>query len=74
MLRCNLAGLIPLMASEKYRDRVGDFYASHAREFEDIVRHKSYYLLRRLPKDVAGQLLAPALPELYAKRRRDGLW
>ncbi len=74
MLRCNLAGLVPLMASEGYRDRVGDFYASHAREFEAIVRHKSLYLLRRLPKDVAARLLSPALPELLAKRKRDGLW
>jgi hypothetical protein len=62
------------MASERYRNRVEDIYASHAREVEDIVRQKSFYLLRRLPKDVAARLLAPALPDLLAKRKKDGLW
>lgn len=74
MLRCNVAGLIPLMASGRYGDRAGEFYAKHEHEFEDIVRHRSYYLLRRLPKPVAAHLLSPALPDLMAKRKKDGLW
>ena len=74
MLRCNIAGLIPLMASDKYKDRTDDFYQQHRPAFDDIARHKSFYLLRRLPEQVAYRLLSPALPGMLAKRKTDGLW
>ena len=74
MLRCNVAGLIALMASDRYRDQVGSFYERYRNEFEGILRHKGYYLIRKLPKPVARQLLLPALPDLRSKQRKDGLW
>lgn len=70
MLRCNEAGLIPLLRSEKY----GAMIQTDASAFESLMRHESYYLLRTLPASLADRLLRPAVPMLLAKQRSNGLW
>ncbi len=74
MLRCTLAGLIPLMNSAKYAAHAAGFFQEKRSAFEAIIEHKSYYILRTLPADIARALLMPVLPALLAKQMKNGLW
>ncbi len=70
MLRCNEAGLIPLLRSGKYGAKI----QLDDTAFESLLRHESYYLLSALPTSLADRLLRPAVPMLLAKQRSNGLW
>lgn len=74
MLRCTVASLIPLMLAENYKESTEDFYKENKKEFEDIIRHKSYYILRKLPVVIAERLLIPELPCLITKQMKNGMW
>jgi hypothetical protein len=74
MLRCTVSGLMPLMLSEKYGGRAGELFTSSRKLFDDIVRHRSCYILRDLPEDLARELLEPAVPELVKRQAKTGLW
>ncbi len=47
MLRCNLAGLIPLMASERYREQTEGLYERFKPAFEAVMRTRSCYQIGR---------------------------
>ena len=74
MLRCTAAGLIPLMNSRRYAGISQTLFQEKQRAFADIIRHKSYYLLRALPKDMAKALLTPVLPDILSRQMKNGLW
>ena len=74
MLRCTISGLIPLMQSECYAGYAESFYAAKANEFQNIMAHGSYYLLRELPVPLAQRLLEPELPKLLAAQKKSGMW
>ncbi len=74
MLRCNVAGLIPLMASQRYGGRTEELYGQFKPALEAVMRTGSYYLLRKLPASVAGRLLTPGLAAVLSGQRKDGLW
>lgn len=74
MLRCTVASLIPLMLSDQYSEKADELYADNKSLFEGIIGHDSYYLLRKLPKSLARDLLEPVLPELIAKQKKNGMW
>lgn len=74
MLRCTVAGLMPLMLSEKYGARAGELFDGNRKLFNDIVRHRSYYILRGLPPVIAGELLEPEVPELVERQGKTGMW
>jgi len=74
MLRCTIAGLLPLMMSEKYAGYAGDMFANHRKLFDDILRHRSYYILRDMPAAIARELLLPAVSGLIKKQKKTGMW
>lgn len=74
MLRCTVAGLIPLINSKSHAGSAEALFAENQRAFAEIVNHKSYYLLRALPAGMAKALLLPALSEIAAKQLKSGLW
>ena len=74
MLRCTVAGLIPLMNSRQYAATADTLFRDNLAGFEAIIRHKSYYLLRTLPVKTARTLLAPVMPGITAKQMKNGLW
>jgi len=74
MLRCTESGLIPLMLSNKYAVYTESFYTDNTRLFEDIVKHESYYMIRKLPVVLAERLLLPELPSLLSRQKRNGMW
>jgi len=70
MLRCNQAGLIPLLKSKKFGAAIHPDDTS----FEPLLQHESYYLFRVLPVALADRLLRPVLPAILGKQRSNGLW
>ena len=74
MLRCTLAGLIPLMMSEKYSSSADEFYQSQKTDFDRILKTKSYFLLRDLPIKISSQILLPEIPNILLKQKNDGCW
>ena len=74
LLRCTVAGLIPLMMSEKYSTGAEDYYRSHKADFEKIITDKNYYLLRDLPVDIASRIILPAMETILSRQKNDGLW
>ena len=74
MLRCTVASLIPLMLVENYKECTEEFYKEHKKEFDDIIRHKSFYILRKLPVVIAESLLIPELPCLITTQMKNGMW
>jgi len=73
-LRCKLAGLIPLMMSEKYSSFSEEFYRSQKSDFDKILSHKDYFLIRDLPVDIATRILLPELEGILSKQKSNGLW
>ena len=73
-MRCTLAGLIPLMMSEKYSALTEGFYESQKEEFDKIIENKSYYLIRDLPVPIASRILLPEIPGILARQKSNGLW
>ena len=74
MLRCTAAGLIPLLASKQFADIADTLYQENRKHFNAIIQHKSYYILRTLPKRYARALLLPVLPAIKAAQLKNGLW
>ncbi|MBP7401887.1 MAG: hypothetical protein KBA30_04665 [Clostridia bacterium] len=74
MLRCTIAGLTVLMASERYGGMADAFFSTYSEEFAAVVRLESYYLIRRFPPPIAAHLLDPVLPGILSRQRPDGLW
>jgi hypothetical protein len=74
LLRCTLAGLIPLMMSEKYSSFSEEFYRSQKSDFDKILIHKDYFLIRDLPVDIAARILLPELAGILSKQKSNGLW
>ena len=74
LLRCTIAGLIPLMMSEKYSCFTDKFYQPQKNDFDKIIKTKSYFLLRDLPAKVACRILLPEIPQILSKQKNDGLW
>ncbi len=74
MLRCTLAGLIPLMMSEKYSAFTEEFYQEQKGDFNKIIKNKSFYLIRDLPVEVASRILLPEIPGVLSKQKTNGLW
>ena len=74
MLRCTVAGLIPLINSRKYANRANVLFQENQQAFAKIIQHKSYYLLRSLPGQMARSLLIPVLPNIKRGQMKNGLW
>lgn len=74
MLRCTIAGLIPLMMSEKYSGYAEEFYLAQKADFDRIMEKKSYYLIRDLPVEIARRILLPEIPGILARQKSNGLW
>ena len=74
LLRCTVAGLIPLMKSEKYAIFAEEFYQTQISDFSKIIKNKSYYLLRELPVNIATQILLPEIPAILSNQKNNGLW
>ncbi len=74
MLRCTLAGMIPLMASKKYSVLAEVFYEYRRGDFENIIKSGSYYLIREIPHAIAYRLLAPRIADILSLQAEDGLW
>lgn len=74
MLRCTVSGLIPLMLTNKYAVHTEPFYSNNTKDFEDIVRHESYYMIRKLPVILAERLLLPEVPSLLRRQKKNGMW
>lgn len=74
MLRCTLAGLIPLMKSEKYSIFTEEFYQAQKSDFDKIIKNKSYYLIRELPVKIASLILLPEVPMILSTQKNNGLW
>ena len=74
MLRCTVAGLIPVMMSEKYMSRCEDIYQNSKNHFDSIIKNESWYLLRYLPQDIAKKLGEAPLRDMLKKQRKTGLW
>ncbi len=69
-----MAGIIPLMMSERYSEFKEHFYLNKKKEFDEIVTKRSYYLIRQLPVDIATRTLGPRIAEVLSRQGRDGLW
>jgi|WetSurMetagenome_2_1015567.scaffolds.fasta_scaffold46193_1 hypothetical protein len=74
MLRCTISGLIPLMISKKYATYGETFYKAETQQFKAIIRHESYYLIRKLPVALAERLMLPELPSLLSGQKKNGMW
>lgn len=74
MLRCTLAGMICMMMSKKYSNFTEKLYKVRREEFYNIIKNKSYYLLRDLPVEIASQILIPNVTMILSKQKNDGLW
>lgn len=74
MLRCTAAGLMPILNSRRYASVADALFAEKRAAFDAIIGHKSYYLLKALPRRMARALLLPVLPELKARQQKTGLW
>lgn len=74
MLRCTLAGMIPLMASKKYSVLTEVFCKFRRGDFDNILKSQSYYLIREIPEPIASRLLSPRIPDILAMQEEDGLW
>lgn len=74
LLRCTLAGMIPLMASKKYSVLTEVFYKFRRSDFDNILKSQSFYLLREIPQAIAARLLAPRIAHILALQEEDGLW
>lgn len=74
MLRCTLAGMIPLMASNRYGVLADVFYEFRRGDFDHVMKSGSYYLLRELPGHIAARMLLPRAEAILAAQGKDGLW
>jgi hypothetical protein len=74
VLRCTISGLIPLMMSSQYSGHTESFYRDNTKLFTDIIKHESYYVLRKLPVSVAERLLVPVLLSLLSGQKNNGMW
>jgi len=74
LLRYTLAGLIPLMMSEKYSVLIEEFYQEQKSDFDKIMKTKSYFLVRDLPVKIASRILLPEVPKILSMQKSNGLW
>ena len=69
MLRCTVAGMMPLMKSEEYKSISEQLYTSRLGDFEKIREKKSYYAIPNLPKNIAKEILEPIIPDILRSVR-----
>jgi hypothetical protein len=74
VLRCTLAGMIPLMASKKYSVLTEVFYEYRRGDFDDIIKSGSFSLIRDIPYQIGSRLLLPRITPILARQQEDGLW
>ena len=74
MLRCTVAGMIPILMSEKYSNLRESIFANSRSYFDSILKSKSYYILRYLPPDISKELVESHIIEVLNKQRKTGLW
>ena len=74
MLRCTVAGMIPILMSEKYADLHANIFVNSRSYFDSILKSESYYILRYLPADIARELAQTHITEVLKKQRKTGLW
>jgi len=74
LLRCTVAGLIPLMMSKKYSCFSEEFYQAQKKEFHNIIKTKNYFLLRDLPVEIASRILLPETTTILSRQKGNGLW
>ena len=74
MLRCTVAGMMPLMKSEEYKSISEQLYTSRLGDFEKIREKKSYYAIPNLPKNIAKEILEPIIPDILSKQKQNGFW
>lgn len=74
MLRCTVAGMMPLMKSKEYKSISEQLYTSRLGDFEKIREKKSYYAIPNLPKNIAKEILEPIIPDILSKQKQNGFW
>ena len=74
MLRCTIAGMIPILMSEKYSNLHESIFTNSRSYFDSILKNESYYILRYLPPDIAKELVESYMTEVLKKQRKTGLW
>ncbi len=74
LLRCTVAGLIPLMMTKKYSCFSEEFYRAQKVDFDKIIKTKSYFLLRDLPFEIASRILLPETSLILSRQKSNGLW
>lgn len=74
MLRCTLAGMMPLMATEKYASLSQELYEARRDDFYKIQKKKSYYAIPDLPIDIAKEVMSSMLPDIISSQKKNGLW
>jgi hypothetical protein len=62
------------MMSEKYSGLTEQIYETQKEDFNKIIRNKSYYLIRDLPKPIAYRMLFPEISTILSKQKSNGLW
>ena len=74
MLRCIVAGMIPILMSEKYSGLHENILANSRSYFDSILKSESYYILRYLPPDILKEFAQSHIIEVLKKQRKTGLW
>ena len=77
MLRCTLTGIIVLLKSKEYQDKLDkilNYNQYNANIFEHIIKHESWYLVSDLPEVIAKELIIPVIPDLRNKQNKNGSW
>jgi len=74
MLRCTMTGIIVLLKSKNYHDKIlnSDHCASHV--FENVLEHESWYLIPDLPEIRMKNLILPLVPDIIEKQNKNGSW
>lgn len=74
LLRCTVAGMLPLLKSQKYAHITDDFFGVRANDIYEIETRKLYYLIPWLPHQKAKNIMQLLLPEVVKKQKKNGLW
>jgi len=69
-----VAGLIPLMMSNKYSSFSEEFVRTQETDFSKILHSKSYFLIRDLPSETGRRLMQLELDKILARQGSSGLW
>ncbi len=74
MLRCTIAGMIPLMMSKKYGYLAEEIMDSRKNDIDEIVDRRLYHMIPMFPHWKAREMMLLLLPEIVEKQKKNGLW